>query len=683
VHHRLLIGLAMSWPLAIQADPIAIEEITVVGRTGSLIGQVASASEGSVNQQDLEIRPRLRMGELLEAVPGLVATQHSGSGKANQYFLRGFNLDHGTDFATQLDGMPINMRSHGHGQGYTDLNFIIPELVEGIHYRKGPYRVDVGDFTGAGSAVMTSMTETEGQISQGLGEDGFARTLLLGDVFLAGGHFLYGAEYQKYDGPWDQVDESVDKKNLWLKQHWHTGQSQLGLAFMAYDNQWNSADQIPDRAIQQGLIDELGSIDPTVGGESSRYSLSSNWEYTNADGAGWEANLYVVDYDLSLWSNFTYFTDPDGDQFQQVDQRRIYGGELARTQSVMIGGREMRHTLGLQTRVDAIDQVRLDRTRERQTLGTIRADKVQEASYSAYWETRLSLSRSLSTVAGIRYDYFSFDVEPLAAARPGTLSENDGQISDAITTGSLSLIYTLSERQEVYASLGQGFHSNDARGVTLERDPRTGDALSAADPLIDTLGYELGWRGDFGKRFNVSAALWRLGIDSELLFVGDEGTTEDTGVASDRWGLELTGYYTIDRHWTLDLEYAYSNSQFEQPIGGFRDIPGALDKVLTLGLHWQPRERWFANLRLRHLSDYALNGGARAESSTLLNGRAVYQLSERWGVTLDALNLFDSRDRDIEYYYASQLAHENSVVDDHHYHIFTPRTLRVTLTYAF
>lgn len=219
----------------------------------------------------------LRVGEVLETVPGLVATQHSGSGKANQFFLRGFNLDHGTDFATHVDGMPVNMRSHGHGQGYTDLNFLIPELVGSIEFTKGPYDAASGDFAGAGSAhINVASRPVDTRLSFGGGNFGFRRALFTGSADAAGGTFIYGVKQQDYAGAWDSIDEDVDRKNLWLKQSWGTAESGFDITFMGYDNTWNSADQIPERAVRSGLISDLGSIDTTVGGESSRYSLSSS-----------------------------------------------------------------------------------------------------------------------------------------------------------------------------------------------------------------------------------------------------------------------------------------------------------------------------------------------------------------------------------------------------------------------
>ncbi|MDB2376245.1 Plug domain-containing protein, partial [Gammaproteobacteria bacterium] len=283
------------------------------------------------------MRPLLRVGEVLETVPGLVATQHSGSGKANQFFLRGFNLDHGTDFATHVDGMPVNMRSHGHGQDYTDLNFLIPKLVGSIEFTKGPYDAARGDFAGAGSAhINVASRPVDTRLSLGGGDFGFRRALLTGSADAAGGTFIYGVEQQDYAGAWDSIDEDVDRKNLWLKQSWGTAESGFDITFMGYDNTWNSADQIPERAVRSGLISDLGSVDTTVGGESSRYCLSSSWRGSNALGAV-RASAYAIDYDMNLYSNFSYFIEPDGDQFQQLDDRTLFGGQVEQDLDFEVG----------------------------------------------------------------------------------------------------------------------------------------------------------------------------------------------------------------------------------------------------------------------------------------------------------------------------------------------------------
>lgn len=660
-----------------------VEEIEIIGRQINLIGSATSASEGRISHEELQRRPLLRTGDILESVPGLVATQHSGSGKANQFFLRGFNLDHGTDFSTTVDGMPVNMRSHGHGQGYTDINFIIPELIEEIQFRKGSYFADAGDFSAAGSSLITTARHLDGHTaSVGVGEYDFSRLLLSGAVGNKGGEFIYGLEHQKYDGPWQAISEDVGRTNVWLKQRWQTNGDSLELTFMGYDNSWNSADQIPSRAVDSGLISEFGSIDPTVGGESSRYSLSANWQHELGSGT-LSGALYGIHYDMELYSNFSYFTTASGDQFQQTDERKIYGGSAEWRQESQLGSLPAINTLGTQVRIDNIDRVGLRSTARRSVLGPIRMDAVDEGSIALYFENELHWTSNFRSVFGVRYDYYDFEVNPLEAGDPITLETNSGKASDDITTASLSLIYTLSDNYEVYASIGQGFHSNDARGTTIQLDPLTGESVAPVDPLVDSLGSEIGMRTFITDRLNASVALWQLDIDSELLFVGDAGNTEDTGVGSERKGVELTSYYQFNDSLSFDLEYSWADSKFTRKVDGFDDVPGALSDVFSGGISLSLRENLQAALRVRHFDDYALDGGERADGSTLVNLRLSYAPTPKLSITTDVLNLFDSADHDVEYFYESQLPGEAQPVADSHYHVFEPRSLRVYLTYQF
>ena len=661
----------------------SVQEIEIIGRSVNLVGDALSASEGRVSHDEILQRPILRTGDVLESVPGLVATQHSGSGKANQYFLRGFNLDHGTDFATSVDGMPVNMRSHGHGQGYTDLNFIIPELVEEIVYRKGSYYSDVGDFSGAGSArIQTRDHSVPFTIQLGAGGYGFARALLSGSTGSGTGELIYGLELQGYEGPWDQLDEDVEKTNFLLKQIWASEESHYSLSLMGYDNEWNSADQIPDRAVRSGLISKYGSIDTTVGGSSSRYSLSFGLSRPLAGGE-LNATAYAIDYAMDLYSNFSYFIAPGGDQFKQVDDRRIYGGELTWDRASNWGDIPVTNTLGADLRVDNIDEVGLISTSARQFLGNIRLDAVDQSSLGFYWENELQWTDRLRTVLGLRHDIFDFEVNALAAAAPSTLSANSGSNDADISTASLSIMYALNENHELYASIGEGFHSNDARGTTISRDPLTGDTVDPVDPLVATEGAEIGWRIYFNNRLNATLALWQLDIDSELLFVGDAGNTEDTGVGSERQGFELTAYYQLNDMFGLDFEYANTDAKFASLIDGSDEIPGAMDEVISAGINFQPNDQFFAHLRHRQFADYPLDGGARAAGSSMTNLRLGYEVNDSLQLSLDVLNLFDSDDHDVEYFYESQLAGEPAPVEDNHYHVFEPRAVRFYLQYGF
>lgn len=673
--------LSIGVPSGVQsAAAEQIESIEIIGRKVNLIGTALSASQGRVSHDELAQKALLRSGEVLESVPGLVATQHSGSGKANQYFLRGFNLDHGTDFATSIDGMPVNMRSHGHGQGYTDLNFVIPESIEEVLYRKGSYYADAGDFSGAGTAQILTRDHVEGQeLKLTLGQLGYRRLLALGGLQSLGGELFYGIEAQTYRGPWDAVDEDVDKTNIWLKQKWQLADDTLlSVSFMDYDNDWNAADQIPERAVASGLISEFGSIDTTLGGSSSRRSWSLNWQSEGQD-SRWSASFYNIDYGMNLYSNFSYLTQPQGDQFQQIDERLILGGELVWAGQTELGGLGFDNEVGVQFRVDNIDQVGLRSTSQRRYLGEIRLDAVRESSESLYWQSTLQASEQLRLMLGLRYDYFDFEVNALAAADMSTLLANSGNKAADIITTSFSAMYALNTGNEFYFSIGEGFHSNDARGTTIVLDPVDGSSVQPADPLVGTLGSEIGWRTFLTDKLNATLVLWQLDIDSELLFVGDAGNTENTGVGSERRGLELTTYYQLSQGIALDFEYSWTDARFERAMDGSYEIPGALDKVVSAGIAYQPTDRFYLTMRLRWLDDFPLDGGVIAEGSSMANFRVAYSVNENVLLALDGLNMFDSSDHDIEYFYESQLPGELAPVADRHFHVFEPRALRLNL----
>ena len=656
----------------------------VVNGRGQLLGEASSASEGYVTQEEIAIRPLLRTGEVLELVPGMVVTQHSGTGKANQYFLRGFNLDHGTDFATFVDGMPVNMRTHAHGQGYTDLNFIIPETIGSLSYQKGSYYADVGDFSGAGSASLQTATHLQhGLVELTAGQDSYYRALLMDSVSYGGGEWLYALERNTYDGPWQDIDEDLDKTNLLLKHSRPLAGGEWSITLMGYDNSWNSADQIPERAVDSGLIDELGSLDDSVGGESGRYSLSTAWQ-----GGGLQMSAYAIRYNMKLWSDFTYYLDypTDGDQFEQVDERWIYGGQISYLWHSELGGLAMSNRIGADLRYDDIEEVGLYHTRERQRLGTVRSDEVGEFSGGLFAENTLYWNERVRTVLGIRYDYYDFDVD----SRIGTnmngvdLSANSGNNSDDNIALKGSVIVALNHEWETYLSAGQGLHSNDARGTTIKVDPADGSAVDKVDPLVDSMGYEIGLRGFWNERLNTSLALWQLDLDSELLFVGDAGNTEASR-KSRRQGVELTAYYRLTDEWSADLEYAWTDAEFTDHTDEGDEIPGAVEDVLQAGISAQLHNGWFGSLRLRYFGERTLveDGSVTSDPSAVVNLRAGYQYRD-WIFRADVLNLLDSDDHDIDYWYASRLPGEAAGgVEDVHYHPLEPRTVRFSVGYPF
>lgn len=669
-----------------QNEDSEIENIEIEGRSQNLIGEAISASEGVVGQYEIANRPMLRTGEVLELVPGMVVTQHSGSGKANQYFLRGFNLDHGTDFASFIDGMPINKRSHGHGQGYTDLSFIIPETIQTLKYKKGAYYAEIGDFSGAGSAEFITLKGKRGsEVSASLGTDGYQRYLVTNSSKVSEGSLNFALEANYYDGPWTDIKEDVNKVNIFAKYNHNLWGGDLSISFMGYDNQWNSADQIPLRAVTQGIIDEFGSLDTTLGGDSSRYSINALWQNNNISAA-----VYAIDYSLNLWSNFTYFLDnPEtGDQFEQVDDRKIFGGHLDYLHLSQFNGRDMSNKVGMQVRYDDIAEVGLFRTQAQQGIGAIRADSIEEGSIGLFWENKIAWTDAFRTTFGARYDHFTFDVNSLVGVNVNgvDLSGNKGSESDSNIALKGSVIYTFSEQIEGYLAVGQGFHSNDARGTLKQIDPNSGENISPVDPLVDSFGYEIGFRINLNDRLNASASIWTLNLDSELLFVGDAGNTEPS-FESERSGFEVTAYYRLSEALTFDLEYALTDSKFLGVPKEESAIPGAIESVIQAGVSWQPAKGWFASARLRYLGQRPLveDESEIADSSQIVNFNLGYRYSEALTFKLDILNAMDSNDHDIDYFYASRLANEpaGTELEDLHYHVLVPRSIRFAVAYSF
>ena len=655
-----------------------LEEVTVTGRKKVLVGEARSASEGVISQVDIYKRPVQRPGDILEAVPGLIVTQHSGSGKSNQLYLRGFNLDHGTDFATWIDGMPVNMRSHGHGQGYTDINFLMPEIIEEMSFVKGPYHSEIGDFSSAGGVHIQTIDQLDKKsIKVGLGENGFNRILAMGSKKIESEVITGALELQGYDGPWIDITEDVNKVNGFFKFARNNELGKRSITAMIYDNEWNSADQIPSRAISEGIIDDFGSLDKTLGGSTRRMSLSSEYSHDHkTNKVVWRS--YIIGYELDLWSNFTYLLDDPvgGDQFKQKDKRTIFGGSY---ENLWVGNTESftEHRFGIDFRHDAVDEVGLYRSREREIMGPIREDQVDESSISSFYEMSFDLRSSWRAVLGIRADAFKFKVN----SKDYNLTDDD---SDFILSPKASIAYAFSDNNEMYFSYGNGFHSNDARGVITFRDPITEEKLSPADPLVKSTGFEWGIKALINEQLNTSLAVWSLELDSELLFVGDAGNTE-ANRPSKRWGIEFNNLWSINEIWSLEADFAYSNAKFNDDDLENRSVPGSLKNVASGILSAEYPSGFFASFSFRYFGEVPLieDGSIKSEGSTYAN-LALGWLMDDWQVQLDILNIFDSNDHDIDYFYASRLAGEPANgYEDIHYHIFEPRQIRFYLSKEF
>ncbi|MDB5820304.1 MAG: TonB-dependent receptor [Rhizobacter sp.] len=660
-------------------QPAELAPIVVKGNYDNAVGTSDAASQGTVTSRLIEARPLLRPAEVLEFVPGVIVTQHSGDGKANQYFLRGFNLDHGTDFATFVDGMPVNMPTHAHGQGYSDLNWLIPELVDSVRYKKGPYFADEGDFASAGAAHIDLFAGLpRGVASITLGEHGYARALLADTVALEEGKLTYAIETSHNDGPWD-LPENFRKFNGLLRYSVGNAADRTTITAMAYSARWNSTDQIPERAVNEGLIDRFGAVDDTDGGRTQRTSLSVQTQRTSSDGV-FKANAYAIQSRLNLFSDFTYFlNDPvNGDQFEQAEKRQVFGGGASRSFNADWGGRDVVNTLGLQIRHDRLSPVGLYATSARERIATVQESQVRETSVGLYGESSVQWTPWLRSVAGLRWDHFNFDVYSSVAG-------NSGKADASITSPKLSFIFGPWASTEFFANYGWGYHSNDARGVTATVAPGTLLATQSVTPLVRSRGGEIGARTELVPGLQSSLSLWYLTLGSELVFSGDAGDTEPNR-ASRRYGVEWNNHY-VARSWLLfDADLAASHARFTQsdPVGDY--IPGAIDTVASLGVTVTDLGPWFGQFQLRYFGPRPLieDDSQRSKSTTLASARVGYKLTKDLRVALDVFNLFDRKASDIDYFYTSRLPGEPAAgVDDTHFHPVEPRSVRLTLTMNF
>ncbi len=664
---RSLFLLVLSSPVH-AIDP---ENVQVTGKRYSWLETVQTASEGQVDHEQLQARPVLRPGEIMESVPGMITTQHSGTGKANQFFLRGFNLDHGTDFATFVDGIPINMPSHGHGQGYTDVNFLIPEILDRVVYGKGPYSAEYGDFSGAGHVEMKTMDFfPHGLLKYTGGSYDYHRLLVLDTVPIGElGQLSYAVEGTRYKGPWTDVDENLRKKVGWMKFVTPTEGGLHAVTLLHYDGQWNATDQIPSRAVQDGTISRLGTIDDTTGGRTQRDSISWIWTQTTED-MNLRFQVYGVSYGLNLWSNLSYFLeDPvQGDQFEQEDRRTTLGASAQSSLKWAMGVIPGTLTFGVQNRYDRIGNLGLYKTVARTRESTKDEASVRENQSGIHLAQEWNWTSNFRSTLGLRHDQVSFNLH-------NRITDEHRKESAQIISPKFTSSLRLTPGLQIFASAGQSFHSNDARGVTARSAPAPG--------LVPVRGYE--WGGSFdAETLRMSVALWRLQLDSELIYIGDVGATEPAR-ASRREGVDWLLQLAPSPLFHADLELSWARSRFtSDPDREGREVEGHLPFVAMLGLGTQWSQEWAADARVRHFARRPLlaDGSRTSEPTTLLNLHLAYERSD-WDLGLDILNALNSRAHDIDYYYESQLAGESEPVSDLHYHPVEPGSLRFHLGRRF
>lgn len=677
-----MVGLfQLAWADADHETIIELENIVVEASRTSQIGLSDAASQGFITQKQLDGRVVYRPGELLEATPGLIISQHSGEGKANQYYLRGINLDHGTDLRTTVDGMLVNQRSHGHGQGWTDLNFLIPEITAGLEYRKGPYYADEGDFSSAGAvSVLYADQLDHGIASVGLGQNGYKRMLIADSPDVGDGNILYALELYKNDGPFKNPDD-YKKINGVLRYSEGDLSNGFNITAMAYSAKWSATDQIPQRAIDSGFISgRFAAIDETDGGEAQRYSLSAAWHQSLATSTT-NINAYILNNKLDLYSNFTYFLEnpTDGDQFNQLDRRVTTAVNIDHSwqQPFLIVNSE--NKVGLQFQNDNIFNALLN-TKARKRLSSTRQDHIVETSIGVFFQNTTYWHEKFRSIVGIREDYFHNDVS-------SDLALNSGTAKDTQFSPKLSVIFGPWEKTEYYFNIGNGFHSNDARGTTISVDPKSpSNSVTREDSIVASNGFELGVRSEIIPGLQSNFALYQLDFDSELLFAGDAGSTADTGRPSRRVGFEFSNYYRPTSWMTIDADIAYARARYRNfDISGDR-IPGSIEGVASLALSIDNLGPYYGGLQLRYFGPRPLieDNSVRSKGTATLNGRIGYKVNSKFLINLEAYNLTNRKDSAIDYFYTSRLPGEpNSGREDIHFHPIESRSFRLNLITKF
>jgi hypothetical protein len=629
------------------------------------------ASQMTVSGQDLNSRPITRPGEILEAAPGLAVVSHADGGKANQYYLRGYNLDHGTDLAVFVDDMPINLPTHAHGQGYADLNWLMPETVSSLDIRKGPYFADVGDFATAGSLFINLRDSVDKKVVETtVGSFDYQRYFTMGSTKLGGGSLLYAGEANTYDGPWDTPDHMKKFSGL-LRYSQGTATDGFSASAMGYSNNWTTTEQEAARAIETGLIGRYGEIDPSDGGNTSRFSLSARIAQSVDDGS-WKANAYLVKYNMNLYNDFTWFlTDPiNGDQFQQHDDR-VYGGAGAsRTIEGSFLGRPTETVFGIQSRYDNIN-LALNNTVQQQFLSATLADHVNEENVGIYSENTIHWTNWLRTTVGWRGDCFATSVNSMLQ------TANSGNSSAAIGSPKFRMMFGPFAKTEFFVGAGMGYHSNDARSTTITEVPGDPTSPESASPLlVRSRGAEIGVRTKIIPDLDSSVSLFYLHQASELFFDGDTGETVP-GLPSQRTGIEFTNDYRPASWFHLDADLALTRARFlgfdeaqQQLYASLAGFPEAQNgnapgnyvynapwMVASAGITLGEQTGWFGDLRWRYISSRPLteDGTFRSAPLSIFNGQIGYRFDNGWRIQLDGLNLLNSRSDQATYAYGSLL----------------------------
>jgi outer membrane receptor protein involved in Fe transport len=701
-----------------------LEEVTVIASRLDLMGSAITASEGVVDDSELQAAPIYRPGQLLETVPGLIVTLHSGEGKANQFLMRGYNLDHGTDLETYVDGMLINQPTHAHGQGFTDLNFVIPELADALAYTKGPYYATVGDFGAVGSVHMSYRDTLLPQVAVSAGTFDFQRVLAAGSTAVAGGNLLAAVEAQHYDGPFVTPDDAR-KENAVLRYSQGDERDGFTLTGMYYHQLWTNTTDIPLRAIDDGLVpNRFGTLDPTDGGHAQRASLSANYHAGLGDGELTLSSYYIYN-ELHLFNNFThYLIDPlHGDQEDQHENRRVSGAAGSYVFPLALGSIQNQLEVGGLVRYDNLGVGRLPSEGQvpfysgEDPVSYYNDDQVYLFAGAAYVQAITHWTPWFRSVLGLRDDsQHGTDIDYLAALHETAGYTNGGTKSQSLVQPKGSLIFTASPELEFYASAGEGFHSADLRGVNQDRSVDLG--LPNTPLLAAQWGEEVGLRAQPRSNLALTFAVYNLWQQSETIIDPDVGA-DSAGPPSRRYGYEVNLTYQVNRWVEFYGSYSGDHTRFTHP---FDDGTGHLGTFITdapvatgsFSLYLNDLGPWSGGLTYRYLGNYPLSSGPCVNSAAVhdfpnvatscanaptalgqvdgkgfgqLNLDVRYAFRSNWTASLGLYNLLNTHAAAAEFWYVDRLQGEIAAYPDGradvHEHPLEPFMVRLTLTKQF
>ncbi len=655
-------------------DTITIPEVPVTAER-----PVAASSQQFIPDKEILLQPQGRPAQVLRLIPGFVAVEHSGgAGKADQYFLRGFDADHGTDVAFFADNMPINLRTHGHGQGYTDLNFIIPETIQGLDVVKGTYHTEFGDFATAGAVTFKSREVLRENVVQAVGGMfDTQRYLLMLSPTKDKVRTLLAAEGYYTNGPFENNNRYF-RFNVFGKATFNpTVRSEFSVTGSYHQGQWNASGEIPFRAVTDGTIGRFGSIDPSEGGNTKRATGRLQYHYDTTSGGRFFADAYGMYYNLNLFTNFTFFLNDEenGDGINQQDRRTMFGGNLGYRQAGEFFGIPSAATVGFQLRNDTIPNIRLGTQTKRNPTGTIIQSAVEEASYSPFLKLEFQPLSWMRLAGGVRADYFTFDVRNTCGTCP---EQPAGRKDSDQVSPKVNLILGPWANTELFANWGIGFHSNDARSTVVD----------ASTPLARAQGAEVGIRSKpWGPdRVELIATFWTLNLASELVFVGDEGTTEARG-PTQRYGVEVAARGQLWGPLYFNSSFTWTHAQFEN--GDAIPLAPELTAYAAAILRWP--EGLSSQLQATYLGVRPLTEDRRINAPSWID----FDLTERYLIPLklphghlEAIlfiqNLFNTNWEQATFAFTSRLPNEPSGgVQDIHFVPGNPRFVMGGLAWYF